>query len=212
MQRIDYDEFGQITLDTTLGFQPFGFAGGLYDADTKLVRFGARDYDAFTGRWTTKDPVRFAGGDTNLYGYVWGNPGRFVDPFGENVRVSRYLGAGGLGHIGLGIVGVEGEGTVGFYPEPGHGLGELIRGVPGAILPDDPTKRRGTIVIPTALEQDLCVEECINQRTAEPGTYRGRENNCKDFVHECLTRCRIPAGGPPAPWGYFDSLRQLYGQ
>ncbi len=31
-------------------FQPFGFAGGLYDLDTKLTRFGARDYDAETSR------------------------------------------------------------------------------------------------------------------------------------------------------------------
>jgi RHS repeat-associated protein len=27
-----------------------------------LVRFGARDYDASTGRWTAKDPIRFDGG------------------------------------------------------------------------------------------------------------------------------------------------------
>ena len=26
-QRMDYDEFGEITLDTNPGFQPFGFAG-----------------------------------------------------------------------------------------------------------------------------------------------------------------------------------------
>jgi YD repeat-containing protein len=51
-QRIDYDEFGQVTLDTNPGFQPFGFAGGIYDTDTQLVRFGARDYDPETGRWT----------------------------------------------------------------------------------------------------------------------------------------------------------------
>ena len=44
-QRIDYDEFGNITNDTNPGFQPFGFAGGLYDADTGLTRFGARDYE-----------------------------------------------------------------------------------------------------------------------------------------------------------------------
>jgi RHS repeat-associated protein len=81
-QRLDYDEFGQILLDTNPGFQPFSFAGGLYDQHTKLTRFGARDYDAFTGRWTTKDPLLFGGGDTNLYGYAWNSPVRFADPLG----------------------------------------------------------------------------------------------------------------------------------
>ena len=61
---------------------PFGFAGGLYDADTKLVRFGYRDYDPETGRWTARDPIGFAGGDTNLYGYVLGDPINFIDPVG----------------------------------------------------------------------------------------------------------------------------------
>ena len=69
VQRMDYDEFGNVVADTNPGFQPFGFAGGLYDRDTKLVRFGARDYDAETGRWSAKDPILFAGGDTNLYCY-----------------------------------------------------------------------------------------------------------------------------------------------
>ncbi|MGI0016041.1 MAG: RHS repeat-associated core domain-containing protein, partial [Nitrososphaera sp.] len=64
------------------GFQPFGFAGGLYDRDTKLVRFGARDYDPETGRWTAKDPIRFEGGDANLYGYVLNDPVNLVDPKG----------------------------------------------------------------------------------------------------------------------------------
>ncbi|MDY6967910.1 MAG: RHS repeat-associated core domain-containing protein, partial [Spirochaetota bacterium] len=82
VQRIDYDEFGNIINDTNPGFQPFGFAGGLYDIDTKLVRFGARDYDPETGRWTTKDPIRFMGGDTNLYGYVMNDPINFIDPSG----------------------------------------------------------------------------------------------------------------------------------
>ena len=91
LQRMDYDEFGSVILDTNPGFQPFGFAGGLYDQDTKLVRFGARDYDAETGRWTAKDPIRFQGkdpiacssGDTNLYGYVLNNPINSSDPDGK---------------------------------------------------------------------------------------------------------------------------------
>jgi len=86
-QRMDYDAFGNVLVDTQPGFQPFGFAGGLYDPDTKLVRFGARDYDPEVGRWTAKDPIRFAGGDANLYGYVVGNPVNLVDPNGQVIIV-----------------------------------------------------------------------------------------------------------------------------
>jgi len=82
VERIDYDEFGNVINDTNPGFQLFGFAGGLYDQDTKLVRFGDRDYDASIGRWTAKDPIRFGGGDTNLYGYVLNDPINLVDPTG----------------------------------------------------------------------------------------------------------------------------------
>ncbi|MDG4551044.1 MAG: RHS repeat-associated core domain-containing protein, partial [Candidatus Contendobacter sp.] len=45
-------------------------------------RFGARDYDPETGRWTAKDPILFDGGDANLYGYVNGNPISYTDPLG----------------------------------------------------------------------------------------------------------------------------------
>ena len=82
MQRIDYDEFGNVINDTNPGFQPFGFAGGLYDQDTRFLRFGARDYDPTVGRWSAKDPTLFAGEDTNLYTYVLGDPLNLVDPSG----------------------------------------------------------------------------------------------------------------------------------
>ncbi|MEX0729919.1 MAG: RHS repeat-associated core domain-containing protein [Aquisalimonadaceae bacterium] len=81
-QRLDYDVWGNITTDTNPGFQPFGFAGGLYDQHTALVRFGARDYDPQTGRWSAKDPIRFDGGDTNFYAYVLQDPINWVDHAG----------------------------------------------------------------------------------------------------------------------------------
>jgi len=74
VQEMKYDEFGNVTSDTNPGFQPFGFSGGIYDRDTGHVRFGARDYDPETGRWTAKDPVGFIGLDLNLFGYIQNDP------------------------------------------------------------------------------------------------------------------------------------------
>ncbi|MFP5387622.1 MAG: RHS repeat domain-containing protein, partial [Bacteriovoracia bacterium] len=87
VQRMDYNEWGKVTLDTNPGIQPFGFAGGLYDPDTKLVKFGARDYNPETGRFISKDPIGFRGGDTNLYRYVRNDPVNLVDPSGLDFRI-----------------------------------------------------------------------------------------------------------------------------
>jgi len=85
-QRIDYDELGRTVLDNNADFQTFGFSGGLYERQTKLVRFGARDYDAEVGRWILKDPIRFSGGGANLYGYTSGDPVNLIDPSGLACR------------------------------------------------------------------------------------------------------------------------------
>lgn len=111
VQNITYDEFGRVLSDSNPGFQAFGFAGGLYDHQTGLVRFGARDYDPETGRWLSKDPILFDGGDTNLYGYVLNDPVNLIDPEGlyalcDGVRCSfdgsRPVGGsiGGIAPIG----------------------------------------------------------------------------------------------------------------
>jgi RHS repeat-associated protein len=83
VKQVDYDSFGSIISDNNTAVTvPFGFAGGLHDRDTGLVRFGARDYDPAIGKWTAKDPIDFAGGDVNLFGYVANNPIRYKDPLG----------------------------------------------------------------------------------------------------------------------------------
>ncbi len=83
VKRVDYDSFGNIISDSNPAFAiPFGFAGGLHDRDTGLVRFGYRDYMPEIGKWTAKDPILFAGGDSNLYGYVQNDPVNFIDPWG----------------------------------------------------------------------------------------------------------------------------------
>ena len=87
VETMSYDEFGNETENLNsppTGYLriPFGFAGGFYDPDTGLVRFGARDYDASVGRWTSKDPIRFRGG-MNLYRYIGNDPINGNDPSGR---------------------------------------------------------------------------------------------------------------------------------
>ncbi len=122
LKTLTYDSFGTIIADSNPTFKiPFGFAGGLYDSDTKLTRFDYRDYDASTGKWTAKDPIGFDGGDTNLYGYVLGDPVNFTDSKGlfqdprfngrgvpnamggnsQSSNVDGGVGTGISGHLGL---------------------------------------------------------------------------------------------------------------
>jgi RHS repeat-associated protein len=108
MQSLTYDPWGKVLTDSSPGFQPFGFAGGLYDKDTGLVHFGAREYDGSTGRWTTKDPSRFEGG-VNLYAYSFDDPVNWVDltgnapcPAGSHLRPDYKFGSVTIAPPGIG--------------------------------------------------------------------------------------------------------------
>jgi RHS repeat-associated protein len=87
--------------DSNPGFElPLGYAGGLWDGSTGLIRFGFRDYDPQAGRWTTRDPTLYAGGQVNLYAYVGNDPVNRRDPNGLFcVGATGYAGAGGGGRI-----------------------------------------------------------------------------------------------------------------
>jgi RHS repeat-associated protein len=101
VQELRYDTFGQVLLDTNPGFQPFGFAGGLYDPDTSLTRFGVRDYDSQIGRWTARDPLAFGGGQANLYIYAGNDPVNLVDPNGGFAIPALVLGAMAVFEFGM---------------------------------------------------------------------------------------------------------------
>jgi len=78
VKSIKYDTFGNIINESGAFELPFRFAGGLYDEDTKLVRFGVRDYDSQTGRWTSKEPLGFSGA-RNWYVYAGNDGVNYVD-------------------------------------------------------------------------------------------------------------------------------------
>ena len=141
IKSIQYDSFGNIIADSNPTLEvPFGFAGGLHDKDTGLVRFGYRDYDPDVGRWTAKDPIFFAGGDTDLYGYCLADPINFVDPKGlvkwGSVVKGGLAVVGGAISVGVGsaasttVVGAIGgvPMVVGGSASIGWGVSKMITG------------------------------------------------------------------------------------
>jgi RHS repeat-associated protein len=209
VKRISYDSFGNILEDTNPSFTiPFGFAGGLHDRDTGLVRFGFRDYDPEVGRWTAKDPIGFAGGDTDLYGYVLNNPVNWSDPFGLDVTVTLYFGAFGYGHVGIGVNSTR---TTGFYPTPGASEWDVITGkpVPGEMRPDN-KERIQSITIPTLPEVDRAVQDFINNRTANPGRFDLNDRNCATTVRDALAAGGIPTPQTIYPRDLMQNLQQQF--
>lgn len=97
VQELSFGPWGEVTLDTNPGFQPFGFAGGLFDPLSELTQFGARDYASDLGRWITRDPLGFAGGSSNLYSYTDNNPVGETDRNGLVAPVLLWGLAGALG-------------------------------------------------------------------------------------------------------------------
>ncbi|HET6550246.1 MAG TPA: RHS repeat-associated core domain-containing protein, partial [Solirubrobacter sp.] len=96
VKRLEYDAYGVETdLDPSF-FEPIGFAGGLRDPVTRLVRFGLRDYEPESGRFTARDPAGFAGSPRALYAYASNSPVSFRDPTGTfSLTWSGYEGLGG---------------------------------------------------------------------------------------------------------------------
>ncbi|MBN1823854.1 MAG: hypothetical protein JW803_06015 [Endomicrobiales bacterium] len=201
-QRIEYGEFGNVTLDTNPGFQPFGFAGGLYDPDTKLVRFGARDYDAEIGRWTSKDPIDFAGGDTNLYGYCLNDPVNWMDKdgldavvFNDSIGPSPFGIKSGLGHNGVGV-GNDRTGWDYYSKEGYEGWGDYNHyshyDSYNEMLNDIGSRYDRTKYYNTSNEQDYNMRQQGTKELMEP--YNAGFDNCADLVKDI-----IQAGGIEVP-------------
>jgi len=79
-----HDEFGQLLVGDTR-VNRFIFTGNEYNAETGLVHFLARPYDAEHGVWLSRDPIQgnlAIPGTVNRYSYTANNPVNLVDPLG----------------------------------------------------------------------------------------------------------------------------------
>jgi RHS repeat-associated protein len=112
------EPFGKTTISGSNG-NPYQFTGRENDG-TGLYFYRTRYYSPSYQRLVSQDPIGFAGGDANLYGYVWNDPADFVDPPGL-WGVGGTIG--GEGGTGLGSVAVGGTGSLGggYFSSGGWG-------------------------------------------------------------------------------------------
>jgi len=130
IKEVRYDPFGSILADTNPALRiPIGFAGGLHDRNLGFVRFGWRDYDTFTSRWTAPDPMGEAGGDPDWYGYCLDDPVNGADPLGLREKKEALKSIAKDTAIGAGIGAWKGS-AVGW---PGAVAGGIIGGSVGAL-------------------------------------------------------------------------------
>ena len=137
-QRLDYDVWGRVIADSQPGFQPFGFAGGQYDPDTGLVRFGLRDYDPQTARWLQPEPLGLEGGSSNFYLYALNDPVNMIDVDGEMPFLVAFLLGGALSALFDAALQYASKGCVNYAQVAIAGiiggLGSGLSGVAGRAL------------------------------------------------------------------------------
>lgn len=79
-----YTPYGEIAGSTETVANRFKYVGshGVVDEGGGIYFMKNRYYDASAGRFLQKDPIGFAGGQSNLFAYVGGNPVGRIDPAG----------------------------------------------------------------------------------------------------------------------------------
>jgi RHS repeat-associated protein len=120
VQTYGYDAFGNVTATGGVS-QPFMFTGREYDSETGMYFYRARYYDPAVGRFVTKDPIGFAGGDVNLYTYIQNDPVNYIDPEGST-PLAVAIGGGEVGFM--------------LGGPPGAVVGAIVGGIGGYLIGD----------------------------------------------------------------------------
>ena len=135
-----YQPFGSVTPSGTTSTNPYQYTGrendsgaGPFEGDLYYNR--ARYYSPVLQRFMSQDPLGFAGGDPNLYAYVYDDPVNLLDPRGL-WGIGITLGGSAEGGAGAGTAGTS-ELGFGIFVNGWHvSVGEFataggFSGVPG---------------------------------------------------------------------------------
>lgn len=200
VQTMQHDPWGKILTGTDTvagGFVrvPFGFAGGMYDEATGLVRFGAREYDSGSGRWLSKDEAQFGGG-WNFYEYAASDPVNLFDRTGRqpaqvmaDEAEQFVVGIGAAAMLGdlLGNIANAIQGAL--TPEPALGWAPPL--APGP-RPPAPVAPPPSLAPPVA-----CADNSAAEDADENEKWRAEIQSCQFFEKGSVARgsCCLEACG-----------------
>lgn len=210
MEERTYDTRGKLLRRHGDARIPFGWGGGITDGATDLVHFPARTYDPATLRFTSRDPLLFTTGETNLYCFVGGDLVNRRDPSGlQSVQICRspWMAAFRGEHWWI----KQGGHEAGLGPTPagrGTTLGGLLDrvGINDEVrLQESSVRNHGSRSQDQGVECDDVLdvdEDCVAERIRTPfaegstGDYLGTYDpsgkvgyNCQSWVDEVLRAC-----------------------
>ena len=112
-----YEPFGNTTASGPASTNSFQYTGRENDG-TGVYFYRARYYSPIYQRFISEDPIGFAGGGPNFYGYVGGNPLRYRDPFGLSASsaASCFFKGAAVGAVGALVVGAVAVGAAAVAP------------------------------------------------------------------------------------------------
>ena len=129
VQQYAYDAFGMLTPSNPEFANTYSYTGREWDQEIGLYYYRARYYDPMEGRFISKDPIGFAGGDVNLYRYVQNSPANWVDPSGLwtfNLGAYGTAGAGAGAVVSAGfVVGISFKHGIQFGTYESYGGGGM---------------------------------------------------------------------------------------
>jgi RHS repeat-associated protein len=167
---------GSGALATEYSYAPFGTATasgtssssnelqytGREGDGTGLHYYRARYYHPGLQRFLSEDPIRFGGGDANLYPYVGNAPLNYIDPSGLDIAVIENGPTQGnpIGHT---AVAITGHGVYSF----GNDV-ELGSSLAAYLLREAPRRNTVVYVIKTDSKQDAAALAYLTQGLPQP--------------------------------------------
>ena len=191
------------TLQTQYTYEPFGITtqAGLASASsykytsreddgTGLYYYRVRYYQPRLQRFISEDPIRFRGGDFNLYVYVGGNPLKWTDPLGLEVQICSRLWTSYSLFSPHTFLCVDGN-CSGKYPT--NPMNPFFS--PGIIKNDSDDRQSASCsAVPVQNSDPACFGNCVANRIVNRGPsgdlYNYAAANCGQWATTVISQCR----------------------